>query len=73
MNSRPSLPSISSDHLTSFEVIGSPSDQIASGSSLKVIVFLSSETSQLSAIPGAGERSSGLKLTSRSQFSAQTL
>ena len=48
-----------------------PSDHFASGSRWKVTVFWSSETSQLSAIPGAGERSSGLKLTSRSQVIAQ--
>jgi hypothetical protein len=55
------------------EVIGFPSDHFASGSSLKVVVSLSSETVQLLAIPGAGERSCGLKSTSRSQLIAQTL
>ena len=69
----PSPPSVSSEYLTSFEVTGSPSDQTLSGSSLKVTVLRSSETSQLSAMPGDGERSSALKLTSRSQFIDQTL
>ena len=50
-----------------------PSDHLASGSSLKVTDFWSSETSQLSAMPGTGLRSSGEKLTSRSQLRAQTL
>src|SRR5687767_44399 len=70
---RPLPPSCSSEYLTSLEVIGSPSDHLAPSTSLNVTVFLSSETSQLSAMPGAGDRSSGLKFTSRSQLNAQTV
>src|SRR3954453_16591687 len=67
----PLVPRTSSEYFTSLEVIGTPSDHLAS-ISLKVTVFLSGETFQLLARPGAGDRSSGLKLTSRSQLSAQT-
>src|SRR5215213_8591819 len=69
---RPSPPSTSSEYFTSLDVIGSPSDHLAPSIRWNVTVFLSSETSQLSAMPGAGDRSSGLKLTSWSQLSAQT-
>jgi hypothetical protein len=53
-------------YLTSFEVIGCPSDHLWPSKSLNVTVFLSGETSQLSAMPGTGPRSSGPKLMSRS-------
>src|SRR5215208_10990 len=69
---RLSLPSFSSEYLTSLEVIGSPSDHLAPSIILKVTVFLSGDTFQLFANPGAGVRSSGLKFTSRSQLSVQT-
>jgi hypothetical protein len=59
-------PRFSRLHLTSALVIGSPSDHFAPSTSLKVIVRRSSETSHDCAIPGAGARLSGLKLTSRS-------
>ena len=72
MNRAPLLPSTSSEYLTSSEVIGLPSDHFALGSRWKVIVFLSSEMSQLWAMPGTGVRSLGLKLTSRSQLIAQS-
>ena len=43
-----------------------PSDHFASGTRWKVTVFLSGETSQDFAKPGAGSQVFGLKLTSRS-------
>ena len=73
MNSAPWLPSVSSEYLTSAEVIGLPSDHSALGSRWKVTVFLSGDTSQLFAMPGTGEKSLGLKLTSRSQLIAQAV
>src|SRR5688572_21473360 len=71
VKSRPSSPSVSSDHLTSADVIGSPSDHFASSIRWKVTVRPSSETSHDSAIAGAGARSSGSKPTSSSQLIAQ--
>ncbi len=73
MNRAPLPPSTSSEYLTSAEVIGWPSDHFAFGSSLKVTVLPPLEIFQLFAIPGEGERSLGLKLTSRSQFIAQAV
>ena len=48
--------------MTSSEVIGSPSDHFASSIRLKVTVLRSSETSQLSAMPGARRQVLGVEV-----------
>src|ERR1044072_3963084 len=66
-------PSTSRLYLTSLLVIGTPSDHLAPFTRWNVTVFLSGETSQLSARPVFdGPRLSGLNATSRSYWTDQT-